>query len=426
MRSARSQGFLVGVLLTGLAGGWLWAADPRPAGSLDRQADALVEREMARRNLPSVSLVVLKDGSILKQAAYGYARLDPPVAATGTTRYRLDSVTKQFTAAAILVLQQQQRLRIEDPVSRYLPDAPPSWKRIAIRDLLTHTAGFPRDTPSGYNDLAEQERSPEELLRRLYEITPLTSPGWRFLYSNAGYAVLGAIIETVSGQGYGEFLRANLFAPAGMSDTRLDDQNYDDPRLAMGYAWEPAFRQGVPGKPDAPGKLDFGLLGWKPGFSLPGQKGRWQPRNQGDSAAAAGSVQSTALDLARWETALHGGTILTEASKNQMWTPRPPGDGDDYGYGFGWYVQQCRAGRKIFHGGSGWGYSTAFHRYPEAGYTIIVLTNLQPGKNNYHADAIAAAIAALYDPRLADPGEAPAKPRLAAKRQRQTPAPSGY
>ena len=373
MIGARTRAFL----LRHVAGGFhrRVGAGRRPPTRLpvDLEADALIQREMARRNLPSVSVVVLRNGVIVKQAAYGQARLDPLVAATTATRYRLDSLTKQFTAAAILVLQQQHRLRVEDPISKYLRGAPASWRRIAIRDLLTHTAGFPRDTPSGYNDLAEQERGPEGLLQRLYEMTPLTSPGGRFLYSNAGYAILGAIVETVSGQGYGEFLRANLFTPAAMNDTQVDDQNYDDPRLAAGYAWEPASR-------------------------------RWRPRSQANSAAAAGSVQSTVIDLAKWERALQGDTILTAASKSQMWTPVPPGDGDDYEYGFGWFVRPGRAGREIFHGGSGWGYSTAFHRYPDLGYTIIVLTNLQPGKDDYHADAIASALAALYDPRLRDGG----------------------
>jgi CubicO group peptidase (beta-lactamase class C family) len=391
---ARTRGVLLGILLAGLAG-QTFAAAPPAAGTADDQAEQLVRCEMARRNLPSVSLVVMKNGSIVKQAAYGYARLDPLVAATPSTRYRLDSLTKQFTAAGILVLQQQNRLRIGDPVVKYLPGAPASWKRVSLRDLLTHTAGFPRDAPSGYNDIDEQERSPETLLQRLYAIQPLTSPGWRYLYSNAGYAVLGAVIEAVSGQGYGQFLRQNLFAPAGMTSTWVDDQNYADPRLALGYAWEPASR-------------------------------RWLPRSQANSAAAAGSVQSTVLDLAAWEIALQGEMILSAQSKAQMWTTFPPADGDDYEYGLGWFVREGRAGREISHGGSGWGYSTAFHRYPDAGYTVIVLTNLQPGKNDYHGDAIADAIAAVYEPRLREPESTAPRRRTAVKPGQETTAPSGY
>jgi CubicO group peptidase (beta-lactamase class C family) len=335
------------------------------AGSVSDPVDDLVQREMAARKLPSVALAVVKDGIIVKHAAYGYARISPDLAAAPSTRYRLASVTKQFTAAAILILRQQRRLRLEDSVSQYLGDAPASWANITIRDLLTHTSGFPRDSPAGYGRLADQASNPRDLLNRLYQIRPLTPPGTHYQYSNAGYALLGAIVETVSGQSYGQFLRQNIFAPAGMNDTQVDDENYSDPRLAMGYAWESSA-------------------------------GRWQARSQGYAPLAAGSVQSTVLDLAKWEAALETDAILTAESKKQMWTPLVLKNGVEYDYGFAWLVQDTPAGRFISHAGSGWGYSTAFYRYPDAGYTIIVLTNLQPSKNNYHASVLADAIADFY------------------------------
>jgi CubicO group peptidase (beta-lactamase class C family) len=327
--------------------------------------DDLVKREMAARKLPSVALAVVKDGVIVKQAAYGYARIDPFLAAGPSTRYRLASVTKQFTAAAILILQQQGRLQLKDSVRQYLWDAPASWANITIRDLLTHTSGFPHDSPAGYSSLADQARDPQDLLKRLYQIRPLTRPGTHYQYSNAGYALLGAIIEAVSGQTYEQFLRHNVFGPAAMTDTQVDDGNYNDPRLALGYAWEPS-------------------------------SGRWLARSQGHAPMAAGSVQSTVLDLAKWEAALEGDHILTAESKKQMWTPLVLKNGIEYDYGFAWLVQDSAAGRFISHAGSGWGYSTAFYRYPDAGYAIIVLTNLQPSKNNYHASVLADAIAAFY------------------------------
>jgi CubicO group peptidase (beta-lactamase class C family) len=345
------------------------------AGSVPDPIDDLVRREMAARKLPSVALAVVKDGIIVKQAAYGYARVSPDLAATPSTRYRLASVTKQFTAAAILILQQQGRLRLEDSVRQYLVDAPASWANITIRDLLTHTSGFPHDSPAGYGSLADQASHPRDLLNRLYQIRPLTPPGTHYQYSNAGYALLGAIIETVSGQSYGQFLSQNIFAPAGMSDTRVDDENYSDPRLAMGYAWESPL-------------------------------GRWQARSQGYAPLAAGSVQSTVLDLAKWEAALETDAILTAESKKQMWTPLVLKNGVEYDYGFAWLVQDTPAGPFISHAGSGWGYSTAFYRYPDAGYAIIVLTNLQPSKNNYHASVLADAIASYY---LSSPSSVAAK-----------------
>jgi CubicO group peptidase (beta-lactamase class C family) len=341
------------------------AAHGQAAVSISDPIDALVKREMAARKLPSVALAIVKDGVIVKQAAYGYARIDPYLAAAPSTRYRLASVTKQFTAAAILILQQQGRLRLKDSVRQYLGDAPASWANITIRDLLTHTSGFPHDSPAGYGSLTDQVRDPRDLLHRLYQIRPLTSPGTHYQYSNAGYALLGAIIETVSGQTYGQFLRQNIFGPAAMTDTQVDDENYSDPRLALGYAWESS-------------------------------SGRWLARSQGYAPVAAGSVQSTVLDLAKWEAALETDHILTAESKKEMWTPLVLKNGIEYDYGFAWLVQDSPAGRFISHAGSGWGYSTAFYRYPDAGYAIIVLTNLQPSKNNYHASALADAIATFY------------------------------
>jgi len=354
-----------------------------PANPLSDKLDDLVRREMTERKLPSLALVVMKGNVIVRQAAYGWARIEPPIAAAASTRYRLDSLTKQFTAAAILILQQQGRLRVEDPVRKYLPKAPPSWDKITIRDLLTHTAGFPRDSPAGYSNLADQSLASENLLALLYKMQPLTSPGTRWKYSNAGYAILGAIVEAVSGQGYAAFLEQNIFSPAGMSDTRLDDENNNDPNFAAGYIWQASSQH-------------------------------WQSRAPGNPPMAAAGIRSTVLDLAKWEMTLHGETILTTESKKQMWSPLVLKNGDEYDYGFGWLIDDCPLGRFISHGGSGWGYSTAYHRYPDAGYTVIVLTNLQPGKGNYHADAIAHSIAAIYEPVLAGPVQQPkAKPLLA-------------
>jgi len=361
---------LLFLALTGLATALGW--DTKTVVSGADAIDEFVKQEMRERKIPSVALAVVKNGAVVKQAAYGYARLDSPLLAAPSTRYRLDSLTKQFTAAAILLLQQQGQLQIDDPVTNYLPDAPPNWKQITLRDLLTHTAGFPRDSPAGYTDVADQARSSHGLLTRLYQMRPLTSPRTHYQYSNAGYGILGAIIEKVSGQSYAHFLQEHIFTPAAMNDTRVDNGDYSDLHLALGYFWDPSSQ-------------------------------RWQARNQGNSALAAGSVQSTVLDLAKWEAVLEEDTMLTAESKKEMWSPLVMKNGDEYDYGLGWFVQDCQAGRLISHGGSGWGYSTAFYRYPDAGFTVIVLANLQPSKEYHHASILARGIAALYDPVLREP-----------------------
>jgi CubicO group peptidase (beta-lactamase class C family) len=366
----RLTGLLLFLALVGWATVLGWGEKTSAPGS--DAIDEFVKHQMQERKIPSVALAVIKNGVIVKQGAYGYARLESLLLAAPSTRYRLDSLTKQFTAAAILLLQQQGQLRIDEPVDSYLPDAPANWKQITLRDLLTHTAGFPRDSPAGYSEVADQARSMRSLLSRLYQMRPLTRPGTHYQYSNAGYGVLGAIVEKVSGQSYAQFLQQYIFAPAAMNDTRVDNGDYSDLRLALGYNWDPSTQ-------------------------------RWQARNQGHSALAAGSVQSTVLDLAKWEASLEKDTILTAESKKQMWSPLVLKNGDEYDYGLGWFVQDCQAGRLISHGGSGWGYSTAFYRYPDAGYAVIVLTNSQPSRDNHHASILARGIAALYDPLLREP-----------------------
>jgi CubicO group peptidase (beta-lactamase class C family) len=201
---------------------------------------------------------------------------------------------------------------------------------------------------------------------------PRTSPGTHWVYSNAGYGILGAVIEKVSGESFRNFLQQHIFTPAAMTDTGVDDGNYSDPQLAVGYAWEPAA-------------------------------GQWRTRSQGNLGLPASSVQSTVLDLAKWEAVLERDTILTAESKRQMWSPLVMKNGDEYDYGMGWSVQDCRAGRFVFHGGSGWGYSSAFFRYPDTGLTVIILTNSQPSTATHHASILAHGIAALYDPVLREP-----------------------
>ena len=354
------------VLATVLAWGEATAAPASDA------IDEFVKEQMQEHKIPSVALAVIKKGLIVKQAAYGYARLDSPLLAAPSTRYRLDSLTKQFTAAAVLLLQQQGQLRLDDPVSSYLPDAPPNWKPITLRNLLTHTAGFPRDSPAGYTDVADQVRSSRSLLDRLYQMRPLTRPGIHYQYSNAGYAILGAIVEKVSGQSYAHFLQQHIFAPAAMADTRVDNGDYSDLRLALGYNWDPSSH-------------------------------RWQARNQGHSALAAGSVQSTVLDLAKWEAALEGDTILTAASKKQMWSPLVMKNGDEYDYGLGWFVQDCRSRPADLAWRQRLGVQHGVLSLSRCGLRGHRSDQFAAEPDNHHATILARGIAALYDPLLREP-----------------------
>ena len=338
------------------------------------QVDDVVRTHLAERNIPSVVVAVVRDGAIVKVAAYGDKRLGPGSRepATPRTVYRLDSITKQFTAAGIMLLVQDGRVDLDARVKRYLPAAPPSWEAITVRHLLTHTSGLAHDPPNGYPPVAEQNRDPGAVLVRLFRMRPEFEPGSRYAYSNAGFEALAAVIHRVSGLPYLRFMRERIFEPVGMESTTLDFFGRPEPERAFGYALiDGAMREA---------------------------RARTFPMG-------AGCVQSNAFDLARWDAALYTDRILTDESKRQMWTPTPLTTGRTQPYGFGWALRRLRGGRVVFHNGGGAGFNNAFYRYLDARLTVIVLTNSNPerlsGGRGSHADELARLVAPLYRPDLA-------------------------
>jgi CubicO group peptidase (beta-lactamase class C family) len=350
---------------------WLLAAGPVAAQTAGDTAagarvDEIVRAEMVDRKLPSVVVGVTRDGVLVKVAAYGRMKLSPAKNATPHTRYRLDSMTKQFTASGIMLLVEDGRVALDAPVKRYLPAAPSTWDAITVRHLLNHTSGLARDPPSGYPTVAEQNREPAPMLRRLFAMDPVFKPGSRYAYSNAGYETLAAIIHRVTGQPYFRFMHARIYKPAGMTSTALDLARPEASRAA-GY---------VRGTSD--------LVEAAPGRGL-----------------GAGALVSTVFDLARWDAALLGDRILSERSKHEMWSPAKLTTGRSRPYGFGWAMRTIGTDRVVFHNGSGSGFNNAFYRYLNARLGVIVLTNLnpEPGEPS-HADALARMITPLYEPSL--------------------------
>ncbi len=336
----------------------------------DQALDAVVGAQMQARRIVGAAVAVVRDGSIVTARAWGDAKMGTETAQPGTVFF-LDSMTKQFTAAAVMLLVQDGRIGLDDPVRKYLPDAPASWDPISIRNLLTHTAGFVHDAPS-YPPIPVQNCQPNAMLAPLYRLSPQWPPGSRWAYSNAGYATLASIVEKVTGGCYFEFLRGRIFNPLGMQSTQLAlYPAQHEPGHALGYMVTP---QGVRLQPPEP------------------------------HAMGGGGIASTVQDLALWDAALRGDAILSAASRSAMWTPFTLTGGGRTGYGFGWEIGRGPAGELIHHNGGGFGFSTAIYRYVDAGLTVIVLTNTnwragpKPANNG---DAIAQAVARLYDARLA-------------------------
>jgi CubicO group peptidase (beta-lactamase class C family) len=317
--------------------GWSAATD---AGGQDvRRLEEVVDALAAQGFMGAV--LVARGDEVLLNKGWGQANVEWNVPNTPSTRFRIASITKQFTAAAILLLEERGKLSVDDPVRKYLPDAPASWNTITIFHLLTHTSGVP-----DYSALPPYRSvgplTPTEVVARFRDAPLDFVPGERWNYSNSGYALLGLLIERVSGRSYAEFLRENIFMPLNMDDSGYDLSRDVILRRASGYRRTPA------GIVNAP-YLDM---------SLP---------------YAAGGLYSTTGDLLTWTRALFGGRLLSAASLRKMTTPVPQSPG---GYAFGLNVQSVGGRTVMFHAGGINGFTTTLAYYPDSRVTIAVLSNV--------------------------------------------------
>lgn len=291
------------------------------------------------------SVMVAKNGKIIFSKSYGMADLEWNVPNSSATRFNIASMTKQFTAAAILLLEDRGKLKTDDPVKKYLADAPASWDKITIYHLLTHTSGIA-------DDAAKYEPGPPEKL--LFRDTPLKfQPGEQWAYTNLGYIVLGYLLEKVSGQTYEEFVQQNIFKPLGMNDSGLMSFVNLIPRRASGY--------------------------W-PGNNGIENADRPDPR----TGFSAGSLYSTTEDLLRWKEGLFGGKLLTPASLRKMTTPFK----SDYACGL--HVNRVDGHLMIEHDGNNIGFNSDMAYYPEERIAVIVLANLNGTVTGEMTKALAA------------------------------------
>lgn len=286
------------------------------------------------------TVLVVEDDRTLLDKGYGSADLEWNIPNAPDVKFRLGSLTKQFTASLILLLQQDGKLNIADPVSKYLPDTPKAWEKITLANLLGHTSGIPNFTSDKEFDTwrMSAHTTAEELA--FFRDKPLDfEPGSKFSYSNSNFEVLGTVIEKVSGQKYGDLLRTRLFEPLGMKDTGLDSDNLILPKRAQGYS-----------------KDKDGLIHARSeSMSVP-----W----------AAGSLYSTTGDLLRWEHALFSGKVLNDTSFKAMTTPGLSN------YGLGVAIMKHDGVTVVEHGGGIEGFNTYLSYAPERKITIVVLSNV--------------------------------------------------
>lgn len=355
------------------------------------RVDDYVRTQMRRWQIPGTSVAVIRGGRIVLARGYGLANVEHSVPATKETVYELQSVTKQFTATAILMLEEAGKVSLSDRVARYVPDAPATWDEVTVQHLLTHTSGIPdyTDAPSFFEGI-RLDRSPGDLLKPVMTQPLSFKPGTQWRYSNANYYLLGMIIEKVSGKSWAEFLQERIFQPLQMKATRVNSLMEIIPRRASGYhlglpPWiqreRAEARQGTPRPASEEDKLLHNA-----DYVSPMQK--W----------AAGAVVSTVMDLAKWDAALDTEKLLKRPALRQMVTPARLSTGTEAPYGFGNELRMDHGHRAAGHQGGGLAYDATFLRYPEDRLTVIVLCNLTQAPSR----TMARHIAALYLPDLSD------------------------
>ncbi len=319
----------------------LWsAAGLAHAQDLASKLDALLSGYQKNRAFIGSALIA-KDGKVILEKGYGMANIELDVPNGPDTKFRLGSITKQFTATAILQLEEQGKLSVTDNACKYLPECPESWKAITIHQLLSHTSGIPSYTDGPEFAQPKMMRiplKPVEILM-LTKDKPLEfQPGEKWKYDNSGYIFLGVIIEKVSGEKYADYLKKHIFGVLEMQDSGYDDSRIVLKNRAQGYrSAGNEFRNAD--------YLDM---------SLP---------------YAAGSLYSTVNDLYRWDRALYADKVLSKASREKMWTPVKNN------YAYGWITGQTHKHKQVSHGGGINGFATFIARYPDDDAVVIVLSN---------------------------------------------------
>jgi len=311
--------------------------------TLEKRIDELVNAHMAVNGF-SGSVLLAREGKPLVAKGYGFANVEWQIPNAPNTKFRIGSITKQFTSMIVMQLREQGKITLEDSMCLYVTPCPDTWKPVTIHHLLTHTSGIP--TYTGIKEWREVNMVPkttDQIIAFFRDLPLQWTPGEKYAYNNSGYFLLGVIIEKITGRKYEQALQEMILTPLGLTDTGYDWSKTIIPRRASGYTGKGATLTNSPA-------LDM-----------------QQPY-------AAGSLYSTVEDLLEWDQALYTEKLLPEAAKQLMWTPFK----DNYAYG--WNIGQPEpnlfgAYKRIAHGGGINGFSANLVRLPDAKMTVIVLAN---------------------------------------------------
>ncbi len=348
------------------------------AGHADGVDDYL-KAQMTTRHIPGLSVAVVKDGQVAKAQSYGLANVELSVPAAADTIYPVGSISKQFTAVGVMLLVQDQKVGLDDPVSKYLDALPQTWQNITVRELLNQTSGIPEWVPNPDKDPLLKTYSLPELARHA-AIKPLAfKPGTQFGYSNTNYNLLAGIVEKASGKPLSDFLEDRLFKPLRMEATEEYDPQMAVQHRAAGYTC-------------AAGKIYNNILFY-------------------DSSIydGAGGLQSTVDDLAKWDAAVASGKVLPLSVMAQMWTPPTLPGGALTKYGMGWSSQTINRHPMIWHNGELPGCTGFLAHFPNDHLTVVILSNMNSVDGSDDGPpflSLGLGVAAQYVPALAPAKEA--------------------
>jgi D-alanyl-D-alanine carboxypeptidase len=345
------------------------------------ETDEVVRAHMQTLGIPGLSLAVIKDGEVIKEAAYGVANVELDVPASTDTVYVLASMTKVFTAAAIVALAEEGHFSLDDPVSTLVAGLPESWSQVTVRHCLSHTSGLP-DAITDEINVKPVSGSWEGTLEALAD-APVREPGTVSAYNQTGYAILGKIIEAEVGLSYEEFIEQRLLKRAGMEYAQFGDAWVTVPHRATLYTLlEPTAD-----------RVMLAVENGRPIFSQDGIR-TYGSKTQPDHLLPNAGLNASIEDLIRWEQAIAAGDVVGEQSLQQMMTPYVTADGVETRFGLGFLANQLGGLRTVSYGGGAAAWRIAV---PEESLIVIVLTNLQAAR----PETFIGEIAALYSPAVA-------------------------
>lgn len=311
---------------------------------LTQKIDSIIQTGFKDRNAPGGAFLVSRKGNIIYEKAFGKANLELDVDMTTDNVFQIGSMTKQFTAVSILILEQQGKLKVNDPVSKYIPDYP-SGNTITIHHLLTHTSGIKDFTKmKALSEIAQKEMSPKMMVD-FFKSEPVDfQPGEKFDYNNSGYVLLGYLIELVSGEKYEDFVKKNIFEKAGMNHSFYASDRKIIKNRAYGYHEK------------SDGFVNKTVIS----FSVP---------------FASGSLMSTVEDMLRWQEAINGNLILDAAHTRKAFTKYKLNSGEEFSYGYGWHLKDINGVPDREHGGSVFGFKSMAVYIPERDIYVVGFSN---------------------------------------------------